>query len=225
MSSRKLSWDEYYGTKFECLTFLSDVLLHWPYLISILRIRPRVILEAGCGPGYHSLFLGLLLRDTKFILVDRDWSVLQLARKVAKPLGHRVHFCQADILRLPFKKTCFDVVISQGTLEHFNDSDLQQAISEQIRISPRVIFSVPSGRYWQQDFGDEILRSINEIDSLLRKIKGKFNWSIKYYRLDIGIRTKLLFYRHLHAAGYSWFRALWASVVVSFHILVCLKKP
>ena len=175
--------------------------------------------------GYHTLFLGFLLRNAKFVLVDQDLSVLSMARESLKSLDGRVYFCQADILKLPFKKTYFDVIISQGTLEHFNDSDLRQAISEQIRITPRVIFSVPSDRYWQQDFGDEILRSIKEIDSLLRKIKGKFNWSIKYYRLDIGIRTKLLFYRHLRAAGYSWFRALWASMVASFHILVCLKKP
>lgn len=174
--------------------------------------------------GYHSLFLGFLLRNTKFVLVDQDLSVLYMARESLRSLNGRVYFCQADILKLSFKETYFDVVISQGTLEHFNDSDLQQAVSEQIRISPRVIFSVPSDRYWQQDFGDENLRSPEQLKLLLKNLNINLNYKVGYYKVDLGIRTKVAFYRHLRARGCSAGRAIWRSLKASFHILVRLEK-
>jgi SAM-dependent methyltransferase len=218
------SWGDYYSNQVTLTACLADVVGHWPYLISVFRLRPRVVIEAGCGPGHHSLALGLVLRHARFVLVDRDTSVLRTARKVTARISRRVHLCKADIRCLPFKDSVVDIAISQGTLEHFDDKEWELAVSEQFRISPRLIFSVPSDQYWRQDYGDEILRTPNQIERLADEVKEVSRQNVAYYPLDVGVRTKLAFYRHLRAQGHGAFRALLRSMKASFHILVRLDR-
>jgi SAM-dependent methyltransferase len=78
------------------------------------------ILELGCGPALDAVNLAK----------NRDWSVhaldfssraLEHAAAAAKALGRNLELHQADVRHTVLPGGCFDLVFSQGLLEHFPD--------------------------------------------------------------------------------------------------------
>lgn len=65
-------------------------------------------------------------------LLDASESVLDTARSIFMRNGHRARFVHGNALALPFEDHSFDVVVSIGLLEHFED--VRGPIHEQHRI-------------------------------------------------------------------------------------------
>ncbi len=83
-------------------------------LVKLVPPRGRV-LEIGCGSArLSSYFAG---RGYEVVGLDYAWNALLLARRKAEPMA----FVQGDAFRLPFADGTFDVVLSTGLLEHFED--------------------------------------------------------------------------------------------------------
>ena len=80
-------------------------------------------------------------------------------------------FKKADAFNLPFDDDSFDVCFSQGFLEHFSDDDIRKLLREQLRVSRKVLFSVPSFWYPRQDFGDERLMKKEDWLRILSEFK------------------------------------------------------
>jgi SAM-dependent methyltransferase len=79
------------------------------------------VLEAGCGTGQLTNFLGMGWGRT---IVGADLCLNSL--KLAKGFRDRfsianVHFVQMNLFRPPFRKQSFDVVVSMGVLHHTSD--------------------------------------------------------------------------------------------------------
>jgi predicted SAM-dependent methyltransferase len=68
----------------------------------------------------------------------------------------RVSFV-GGVFHLPFRPRSFDVVFSQGLLEHFSNDEARQILREVSACSKAIIISVPSLNYPQHDLGDERL--------------------------------------------------------------------
>ena len=101
--------------------------------------RPSV-LEVGCGSGYYSEILPLLLRrPIDYLGVDYSPHMVALARR-AYP---GANFLAADARSLPFDDSSFDVVISGTSLMHIVEYD--RAIAESVRVARSwcVFHSVP----------------------------------------------------------------------------------
>lgn len=85
-------------------------------------------LEAGCGTGY---FARLLQAERRLPLtpVDIGWEGLRRARAmgVERPV-------QANVLRLPFPDSAFDLVLSMDVLPHMQRGEDQEAITEMSRV-------------------------------------------------------------------------------------------
>jgi len=222
------SWSEYYNSKQSLFELLSDSLLHLHYLGHVIRIKPVRVLEAGCGPGNHSIVLAHFLRDTSFVLIDNDEAVVEIARKNVEKHGleKRLTTCRADIMNLPFGNNSFDVAISQGVLEHFADRDFSRAIGEQVRASYNVIFSVPSDNYFQHDFGDELLRPPVALLALLKDyIRDNMSTcKVKYYRYDLGVRTRIALFKKLRLERNALLQSLVAAATTPMHILGVVAK-
>jgi SAM-dependent methyltransferase len=129
--------------------------IHRPFLDKIVAARPRRVLEAGCGSGIMSVHFSRLGIPT--VAVDRDETVLAQARTNGEALGGRVEYRRGDIFHLEFPDDAFDVVFSQGVLEHFSDDDIRRAVAEELRVARTVWVSVPGYHYNHRDFGDERL--------------------------------------------------------------------
>ena len=71
--------------------------------------RPNTILDLGCGTGGHALLLAQ--RGYSVIGIDRSASMLDIARRKARDLGHDIEFIEGDITRIPTVRKC-DAVIA-----------------------------------------------------------------------------------------------------------------
>lgn len=87
-------------------------------------------LEVGCGRGSISSYFA----DNGFscTLLDSSADVLQTAMKIFTGNGHHANFVHADALDMPFETSSFDVVVSIGLLEHFENIDV--LLAEQYRV-------------------------------------------------------------------------------------------
>ena len=54
-----------------------------------------------------------------------------------------------------------NVIYHQGLLEHFEVNDVYKILAQQLGVSGRVVFSVPSVFYPTRDFGNENLQSLD----------------------------------------------------------------
>lgn len=104
----------------------------------VAALRPRSILDAGCGEG---LSLGAVLERTR---VGHAAGVDMLAGSVrfAQRRQPAASFLRGDVTRLPFADHSFDVVMCCEVLEHLDNP--AAAIAELRRVARRaLVLSVP----------------------------------------------------------------------------------
>jgi 2-polyprenyl-6-hydroxyphenyl methylase/3-demethylubiquinone-9 3-methyltransferase len=91
------------------------------------------ILEVGVGCGY------VLSRLTAAcgghgVGTDNDPQAISLARSVAERFAVHLDMVLADGQRLPFPDASFDLVYSQGLIEHFSLDRAEGLVSEHVRV-------------------------------------------------------------------------------------------
>ena len=80
------------------------------------------LLDIGCGEGRHAIVASQF--GFKVTAVDYEASALKRARRFAKAKKARgIVFRKADVLRLPFAGSCFDLILDYGCLHHQKRSD------------------------------------------------------------------------------------------------------
>ena len=81
----------------------------------IVSIKPKTILDLGCGGGWLSKILSAKGYHT--IGIDISVSLIKTATKAApKSVG----FLIGDCMNLPFNNNTFDLIIGMGVLHHLN---------------------------------------------------------------------------------------------------------
>lgn len=90
------------------------------------------ILDAGCGPGEHSIRVAQAGHDV--VALDLSEAALQEGRRRAKRAGveERIRFQQGDLTRLDFADHSFPAVFCWGVLIHI--PQIEQALEEMVRI-------------------------------------------------------------------------------------------
>jgi SAM-dependent methyltransferase len=79
-------------------------------------------LVAGCGTGWHVTGIAQKYLGARVLAVDLSISSLCYAkRNTPPPLGERIEYAQADILKLPSIGRSFDVIDASGVLHHMAD--------------------------------------------------------------------------------------------------------
>lgn len=187
MSQQVTKWSDYYAGQGGSLT---NIVLHLPYLLAVLLRRPRSILEIGCGTAAHSLFLKKIASGKRVSLLDSDEHILRAAKAPHPKRIEGVYDVDVRDERAVQEMPFFDLVMSQGLMEHFDDAEFRHVIENFRGKTTSFVFSVPSNEYPTRDFGDERLRSKSEIADLLAGIDG-IGFTVSPY-LDIGVRTKLV---------------------------------
>ena len=188
------TWDAIYSKVPSTFEFLADNILHLHYLLEIIKLRPKKVLEVGCGTASHSIFLSFFLPKTEFYCLDNNKKVLEIARKNAQKYRRKnIKFILGDAFKLSsiFQKKEFKVAISQGLLEHFSNEEIQKLIDEQLQVAHVVIINVPSEYYPHEGILGERRISKEEWRDILKKYSKKYKIEIKNL-IDIGIRTRML---------------------------------
>lgn len=215
------SWFNYYKNH-KTIT-LSNLFLHWFYLINILLSRPKKILEIGCGPADHSIFLKNLIPFSKISLLDSDKRIInRLKKKLIKKIDN-FYFCdllKKEDINKKVGKQKFDIIYSQGLMEHFKDEDFIKIIKNLLPYSKKMLHSIPSEFYPTKDFGNEILRNRQELKKLLRQLK-IINFSISKYTPDIGLKTKIV---RIKKFNLGFFDSVFFLLFGSCHYLIKISK-
>ena len=104
---------------------------HWILFDEILKDRLRAsCLEVGAGRGSISSYFSD--HGTCCTLLDTSSEILKIAEQIFKTNGHKAKYMEGNALSLPFPDNSFDVVVSIGLLEHFED--INRVIEEQVRV-------------------------------------------------------------------------------------------
>lgn len=136
----------------------------WRYLCNDLSGRSSGrALEVGCGTGH----IGSLLADLGFdvVLLDYLQAALECAKRSFTFLGgqERKTYILGNALDLPLADGSFDVVISCGLLEHFEDADV--VIKEMARV-------LQAGGLFYSDICPRKFSLVRMIEMLKRKSDG-----------------------------------------------------
>ena len=122
----------------------------WLELLRKNKLKFGRSLEIGAGTGSYSLVLKKLGMVKEVYLLDYSEEALKIAKKAFKKHNVKGHFILGNALNLPFKDKFFDLTISGGLLEHFNEKEQLKIISEEKRVSKYVLNQVPISTlgYW-----------------------------------------------------------------------------
>ena len=93
---------------------------------------PSRFLEVGCGTGLDTCLLSRARPAADAVAVDLAEQAVARARRHAQELGLDVQWMAADLTALPFADEFFDLVFSQGVIEHLSDPG--PAVREQVRV-------------------------------------------------------------------------------------------
>jgi SAM-dependent methyltransferase len=137
-------WDLYFANHHCRYRFALEV-LH--------SARAATVLDAACGVGYGSKFLGE--SGIKMVAVDRDASALAIAR--ARFSDPNVRFVQDDCEQLAnISNDSFDAVVSFETLEHLPHPErFLSRCRQMLKSGGTLIISTPNGNLRENEVKTE----------------------------------------------------------------------
>ena len=94
--------------------------------------RKKRIIELGCGSCIDTNIIAERQNSQIFFATDISKYSIFLAKKINKYFKNSINVLVGDTKGLPFKSESFDIVFSQGLVEHFKNS--KEIIKEQSRI-------------------------------------------------------------------------------------------
>lgn len=104
--------------------------IKFKYLCNLIPRKPAETLEVGCGSANVSFLLAQ--KGYQTTLLDFSDEALTMAKQRFQLKKINAKFISGDAESLPFKNDTFDLVMSFGLLEHFENP--QRAISEMTRV-------------------------------------------------------------------------------------------
>jgi ubiquinone/menaquinone biosynthesis C-methylase UbiE len=90
------------------------------------------VLDAGCGTGEITARLSARFPGASFVGIDLEEPHLERARQRCTAFGSRVRFGRGDVLKLEFRDSSFDLVVSRHVLQSLPDAP--RALGEMFRV-------------------------------------------------------------------------------------------
>lgn len=122
------NWDKYHQRVRVSQRFLWAVWRAYAALLQGISFgKPIKIIELGCGTGYHTSQMTKLYPVSKVTLVDANASVIDDTRERLSCLKCEKEFVLQDLFSFEVSEK-YDIVHSQGLLEHFTPDEQQKLI-------------------------------------------------------------------------------------------------
>ena len=157
--------------------------MHWNLFNELIpKNSGKKVLEIGCGRGSISSYFA----DNNYdcTLLDISESVINVAQDIFNRTGHSANFVVGDALNLPFENDSFDVLVSIGLFEHFEN--LEKLISEHNRVLKKdgivLAYVVPEMR-------NNVQSKFDFINTILKFINSIFSNTSKSYKKDTVFRS------------------------------------
>lgn len=100
-------------------------------LLKNVKLNNVKILELGSGSGVNSLKLANVFKSKEITLVDSNKKALEISKKTFRNSNLNVNYLEKDILKLDLKEK-FDIVHSEGLIEHFYGKERIAAFKKHI---------------------------------------------------------------------------------------------
>ncbi len=127
--------------------------------LDLVKIKPKAILDAGCGTGHGSFALQKRFSNANIISLDLAFNMLQQTKlqrpwlqKCLQKMLHQQHLLCADIENLPIASNSMGLVWSNLAVQWCNDLD--GAFSELARVLQ------PEGLLMFSTFGPDTLKEL-----------------------------------------------------------------
>ncbi len=121
-------WDKYHQRVRVSQRFLWAVWRAYANLLHGVSFdKPIRIIELGCGTGYHTSQMTKLFPVQKVTLVDFNASVIEDTKRRLSSLKCEKEFLLKDLFSLELSEK-YDIVHSQGLLEHYTPDQQQELI-------------------------------------------------------------------------------------------------
>jgi SAM-dependent methyltransferase len=140
-----IDWDFIHNTPIEQKIYAPWARRSWEAFKAFIPPRSK-ILEIGCGSGKNVAFAAKEL-GCDATGIDVNEKGLAYAREVARLLQVDITIKKDDGFALSFEDDSFDVVLSEGVIEHFPYECIMQMVSEHVRVcrkGGRVLISTPN---------------------------------------------------------------------------------
>jgi len=150
------TWAEFYKRVYGDGPELMGNIFHHHLFVEELARWVKVgcrVLEVGSGSGV--LGTSLALAGVKVVSLDNDQEILDMAKVNAGVMGVEIEYVFGDALKLPFADGEFDLVWSHGLVEHFDDAEFAQVVSEHRRVGNMVVIGLPLKGCMDGSFGNE----------------------------------------------------------------------
>ena len=98
------------------------------------EMKPKRILDLGCGVGHGTLALTDYFPDAEVHAVEIGGALLRYAHARAESLGKPVHFHQQDARKLQFDDESFDMVTSEILFHETSRTGMPAILSEAYRV-------------------------------------------------------------------------------------------
>ncbi len=159
--------------------------------------KPLKVLEVGCGSAIDS---HVLAEDEKLEIygVDRSKESIEVAKRVSRHFSRIPTFLTCDATHLSFSEETFDIVFSQGLIEHFRDP--LPPLKEQLRVlksTGYLIVDVP------QKYAGLGLYSLRKHWKINRG-KWEWGWETEYSYLELKKLGRSLSLTPVCVGGYAY---------------------
>ncbi|MFZ5366547.1 MAG: class I SAM-dependent methyltransferase [Patescibacteria group bacterium] len=197
-------WDQFWQRK-DWAPVTNSTLLQCINELMDGDITGKKVLEVGCGKAGDSVALSKMGADC--YALDFSNTALAVSGNLAERRKVKLILVMADAKSLPFNDNSFDLVFSQGLIEHYQPPNL--LISEQKRvvkpggfilidvpqlfslqaISKRMLMSLGKWPFgWERDYTESQLKEI--LDNLGLEFVTSYGWGFGP-SLGLGLRSDL----------------------------------
>jgi SAM-dependent methyltransferase len=182
------------------------------------------VLDAGCGGGRH-LCEAFRTSGVNCVGVDLNWDDLSKTKGFLSLMdpeqGSGWIIALADVTRLPFSNSCFDVVICSEVLEHIADN--KAAVTELLRVLKpwgELVVTVP--RFLPERICWALSKAYHsELDGHIRIYKKE---ELLTLLKEAGANCWRIRYRHGLHAPYWWLRCLVGHKNENFPLVRAYRK-
>jgi len=120
---------------------------YWPRAQTINHLikhlpREGTIVELGAGMSLMMMLLSS--RGYKTMAIDNNPEVVRLANDLNQRLGAGVQIHEADLFSAPRLFPKCDLAYSEGVIEHYQGSELDEAVQAHKKLGRKVVLVVPS---------------------------------------------------------------------------------
>jgi ubiquinone/menaquinone biosynthesis C-methylase UbiE len=165
--------------------------------LSSLAGKTLKVLEIGCGSAIDSHVLAED-RNLQIYGVDRSKESIEVAKRVSRHFSRAPIFLTCDATHLSFPEESFDIVFSQGLIEHFRDP--LPPLKEQVRVlksTGYLIVDVP------QKYAGLGLYSLRKHWKINRG-KWEWGWETEYSYLELKKLGRSLRLTPICVGGYAY---------------------